>query len=67
MQTVIEWFREVEGWKQESCGVCSHGMVSSCSWNDFLGPEECRSCGGTGTVWRTPKGRYVQYPGGPFC
>ena len=68
MMTITEWFRMVEGWKRERCGMCSgHGMVSSYSPFDFLGPEECRLCGGTGAVWRTPNGRYVLYPGGPFC
>jgi hypothetical protein len=66
MQTVTEWFREHEGWRRERCSSCS--MVSSYGWNsDFLGPEECKHCGGTGAQWRTPQGRYVLYPGGPFC
>lgn len=42
-------------------------MVSEYSWNDFLGAGECRKCWGTGANWRTPNGRYVVYPGGPFC
>jgi hypothetical protein len=68
MKTVVEWFREHEGWRRERCGNCGgHGMVSSYGWNDFLGPEECDHCGGTGVQWRTPRGRYVLYPGGPFC
>jgi DnaJ-class molecular chaperone len=71
MKTVLEWFRELQGWRRESCSKCGgHGLVSSYSWNDshdFLGADECVSCGGTGTQWRTPKGRYVLYPGGPFC
>ena len=68
MKTVVDWFREVEGWRCEKCGSCGgHGLVSSYSWNDFEGAEECKSCCGNGVVWRTPKGRYVAYPGGPFC
>jgi hypothetical protein len=68
MKTVTEWFRELEGWRRcPSCG--GHGMVSSYALDDsdFLGPEECRHCAGTGTQWRTPQGRHVLYPGGPFC
>lgn len=67
MKTVVEWFREYEGWRHEKCFACDgHGMVSAYSWNDFEGAKECDSCGGNGSVWRTPKGRYVIYPGGPF-
>jgi hypothetical protein len=70
MQTVIEWFREQEGWRREECASCGgYGMVSGYGWDsrDFFGPEECSHCAGTGTHWRTPQGRYVLYPGGPFC
>jgi hypothetical protein len=68
MMTVTEWFRNQQGWQREKCGACSgYGMVSSYSAFDFEGPEECNSCGGTGINWKTPKGRYVLYPGGPFC
>ena len=44
-------------------------MVSDYEWDsrDFYGPEECNRCAGTGVHWRTPQGRYVLYPGGPFC
>jgi DnaJ-class molecular chaperone len=67
MQTVTEWFRGVEGWRQERCFSChGTGMVSSYSWADFEGPAECDMCHGSGAYWRTPKGRYVVYPGGPF-
>jgi hypothetical protein len=70
MQTVTEWFRELEGWRRERCCSCDgHGLVSSYTTDgsDFLGAEECRHCTGTGTHWRTPRRRYVLYPGGPFC
>ena len=68
MMTVTEWFRKEEGWRHEPCGVCIAGLVSSYGWDgDFLGPEECCSCGGNGSVWITPKGRRVICPGGPFC
>jgi hypothetical protein len=68
MMTVVEWFRELEGWRRERCSSCDgHGVVSSYGWDgDFLGPEECRHCA-NGVYWRTPRGRYVLYPGGPFC
>ena len=44
-------------------------MVSSytADGSDFLGAEECDRCAGAGTYWHTPQGRYVLYPGGPFC
>ncbi len=68
VKTVTEWFREIEGWKREECGCCVGGLVSSYGMDgDFLGPEECRSCAGLGSVWVTPKGHHVLYPGGPFC
>ncbi len=60
---ILSW--EVKGWKFEACGVCrGYGIVSG--YGEDPGPEECRSCNGRGTVWRTPKGRYVEYPGGRF-
>jgi len=70
MQTVTDWFRELEGWRRERCCSCGgHGMVSSytADGSDFLGAEECDRCAGAGTYWHTPQGRYVLYPGGPFC
>lgn len=59
-----EWYKHWldKGWKHESCGVCSgSGLIGT-----FGGPDECRSCNGAGSVWRTPKGRYVEYPGRRF-
>jgi len=70
MQTAIEWFRKREGWRRERCCSCGgHGLVSHYTFtgDDFLGAEECSHCAGTGVQWRTPQGRYVLYPGGPFC
>ena len=70
MRTVTEWFREREGWRREGCGACGgYAVVSSYTLDgsDFLGPEECDRCAGAGAYWRTPQGRYVLYPGGPFC
>jgi hypothetical protein len=69
-KTVTKWFREREGWHRERCSSCGgHGMVSSYTLDgsDFLGAEECRSCAGAGMYWRTPRGRHVLHPGGPFC
>lgn len=58
---------EARGWVRERCGTCDgHGVVAVYSAYDFEGPGECASCGGSGTVWRTPNGRYVEYPGGRF-
>jgi hypothetical protein len=68
MKTIVEWFREQQGSRRESCGCCVAAMVSDYGWDsDFLGPKECDSCGGNGMVWVTPRGRHVLYPGGPFC
>jgi DnaJ-class molecular chaperone len=70
--TIMEWFciqevRIQQGWKRENCYVCyGTGQTSSYSWNDFIGPEECDRCAGSGQYWVTPKGRHVLYPGGPF-
>lgn len=69
MTTVVEWFRGIEGWKRMRCGACSgFGQVSDYGalGDDFYGAKECDTCRGNGQVWRTPKGRYVLYPGGPF-
>jgi DnaJ-class molecular chaperone len=68
MKDVIEWFREQEGWKLTKCFVCyGTGQVSDYSGGYFNGPKECDMCAGSGQHWITPKGRYVRYPGGPFC
>ena len=68
MKTVTEWFREQQGWKTESC-YCIGGHVChyTLDGSDFLGEKECDSCGGKGYYYITPKGRHVEYPGGPFC
>jgi DnaJ-class molecular chaperone len=69
MKSVIEWFREQEGWRHESCCMCNGtGMTSafSADGSDFLGPTECRSCAGNGLYWITPKGRHAEFPGGRF-
>lgn len=53
------------GWKQESCGACGgHGVVD----RGYLEvcPGECDRCCGSGLAWRSPKGHYALYPGGPF-
>jgi hypothetical protein len=49
-KTVVEWFREQQGWRCEGCCMCNGtGMESAYGWDgDFLGPEECRSCAGNG-------------------
>lgn len=52
---------EARGWREESCGCCA-GL----EWGGEE-PRECKSCNGSGGYWRTPKGHYVQWPGGPFC
>ena len=57
------------GWKQQTCEFC-RGTGQECDYGngeDFYGPKECSNCGGGGSYWLTPKGRHIQYPGGPFC
>lgn len=69
MKTVTDWYRKQQGWECEPCYACfGTGMVSDygCGY-DFYGPKECGRCLGRGEVWKTPKNRYVLYPGGPFC
>lgn len=56
-------------WTQIKCFDCDgHGQVSSytCDGMDFNGPEECYSCNGSGLIYRSPKGSFAQWPGGPF-
>ena len=68
MKTVIEWFREQEGWRRERCFMCNGaGMQSAYGADgDFLGPEECSSCNGNGAYWISPRGRHLEFPGGRF-
>lgn len=56
-------------WVIQECFDCSGlGQVSSYTYGgmDFNGPEECRTCNGSGTIYRSPKGSLAQWPGGPF-
>ena len=56
-------------WIHARCSLCGgHGQRSSYTWDgsDFLGPEECPRCGGSGDVWVSSKDRLAQYPGGPL-
>jgi hypothetical protein len=57
-----------QGWKHIVCFNCGgHGLV--CDYGtgeDFYGDKECSTCNGAGFIWETPKGRYVEYPGGHF-
>lgn len=48
-----------------TCWNCDgHGLVSSWSYG-VKEPDECKICGGKGTVTFYPdSGTYVQYPGG---
>lgn len=68
MKTVTEWFREQQGWKHENCPEChGYGVVSDYHNEDFHGAKDCPKCNGAARYWITPNGRYVAYPGGPFC
>lgn len=53
-------------WKRLQCDKCDgKGIVAGCYGSEPT-PEECRSCNGSGTIWKSPKGSIAQYPGGPF-
>ena len=66
MKNFEDYFNE--GWHEEICFGCGgHGMVSDYgNGEDFYGAKECKTCGGKGKIWLTPKGRHVEYPGGKF-
>lgn len=55
-------------WTQITCDACGGSgltqKITSVLGGD--GPDECRWCGATGRVWRSPKGRLASWPGGPF-
>lgn len=56
-------------WKKLKCDNCDgHGQRSTYTIDggDFQGADECKTCGGSGTIWRSPQGSLAQYPGGPF-
>jgi DnaJ-class molecular chaperone len=56
-------------WKTLHCWDCGgHGLVSAytADGSDFLGAAECGTCGGSGRIYRSPKGALAQWPGGPF-
>lgn len=46
---------------RESCGCCN-----GIQWGGWE-PIECDRCGGNASVFKTHKGRYVKWIGGPFC
>lgn len=52
---------EAAGWRSEDCGRCAAGTRAEPLTGE---PVECE-CNG-GILWRSPKGRYALYPGGPF-
>ncbi len=61
--------KEPRGWHKVRCGSCGgYGVVSTYTFggDDFLGPGERESCGGSGLIWISPKGRIADYPGGSF-
>jgi hypothetical protein len=67
-KTITDYERE--GWRRARCFACGgHGMVSAYTFDgsDFDGAKECDRCEGAGFVWRTPKGRYMRFPGARFC
>ena len=62
MRSVVDGFREQEGWRRESCCMCNGtGMTSDYGCGDE--PKECTSCAGSGVYWISPKGRHVEFPG----
>lgn len=59
-----EWRKR--GWTCIRFDACDgHGLVHT--YADPYGQDaECKDCGGSGHLWRSPKGALAQYPGGPF-
>jgi hypothetical protein len=56
-------------WTEIQCWGCGgHGQCSSyaADGSDFLGATECRTCNGSGRVFRSARGVLAQWPGGPF-
>lgn len=48
------------------CYGCSgHGMVTSWSFG-VKEPDECKYCGGSGSLYKYKNGAYAMYRGGPF-
>ena len=59
----------MKNWRTMKCWDCSgHGLVSkyTACGDDFLGADECSTCGGTGRLFYSKTGTIVLYPGGPF-
>ena len=48
----------LDDWSTVNCHHCVHGI----RFNGY----ECTSCNGMGTVYITPSGRLMDYPGGHF-
>ena len=54
-------------WTKESCVECGgHGLVSSYSFDDFEGAQDCHVCDGSGAIFVSDKNRLAKWPGGPF-
>ena len=51
-------------YKEIACHGCSgKGVVSSYSHDDFLGPEECKICGGSGMLKLYESGTICSFDG----
>lgn len=58
------WLETYPGWSRQECGSCDGHGIYDRSYHD---PDECRSCNGSGYIWRHDRtGSYAQWPGGPF-
>jgi len=72
MNTSANWWdglaKEWPGWSTDRCHDCGgHGLVSDYGdGEDFYGAKECKTCGGKGYLFVSPKGKLAEYPGGPF-
>jgi hypothetical protein len=56
-------------WTQIRCLDCDgRGQCAgyTADGGDFLGAIECRTCAGSGRVFRSASGVLAQWPGGPF-
>ena len=53
MRSVVDGFREQEGWQRKSCDICNGtGVTSDYGCGDE--PKECTSCAGSGVYWISP-------------
>jgi DnaJ-class molecular chaperone len=56
-----------KSYERVKCAACDgHGIVASYDMAGYLSPDECRACGGAGTIVRYESGVLASYAGGPL-